>query len=353
MNLRHPANPFRAMLLGIALLGTLGIFGCAGADGSSATDRDSHTEKKPVFHMITHGMPGDPFWSQVQRGWKDACQQFNIDGRYIGVQQDGNVGQMLANLETVVSTGSDGMACVISDQETLETPLRQMIEDGIPVIAVNIKDQRGESNRIPYLTYVGEGSYETGAASAKAVLERFQKITGRPPKHAAFVNHAVGVQCLEDRARGMEDVYTAAGTKFDMIASPSEPSRVQENIRAFVAANEDVEAVHAGASQITHFAVSILKQMNRLGNVNEPFEEGRVYVGGIDMDKQLLEDVRIGDAVATIDQQPYYQGYLAALLLYQYHKYRLIPSSDILTGPYVVDQANAEQRIGQIKALTE
>ena len=324
--------------------------GCAGT-ANSTVDSANDNQAKPVFHLITHGMPGDPFWAQVQRGWAVACKQFGIDGRYIGVRQDGNVGEMLANLETVVATGSDGIACVISDQETLERPLRQAIDTDVPVIAVNIKDLRDDETRIPYLVYVGEGSYETGAASARAVLEEFRDRTGRVPKQATFINHAVSLQCLEERGRGMKDVYEDAGTKFTVVATTFDPSRVQENLRAYLEANPDVEAFHGGASQVAHWAVDILKQMGRIANVNEEFKPGTVFVGGIDMDKQLLEDVKAGDAVATIDQQPYLQGYYAAQLLDQYRKHRLVPSRDILTGPYVVDQANAQQRIEQLETL--
>ena len=69
------------------------------------------------------------------------------------------------------------------------------------------------------------------------------------------------------------------------------------------------------------------------------------------MDEQLLNDIHRGDVIATIDQQPYLQGYLAAVLLFQYHTFGLIPSSEVLTGPFVVDQSNALQRVKQIQSM--
>ena len=332
------------------VIGSL-LLGCSASDTSLPSGADQQPGGSPVFHLVSHAMPSDPFWTLVKKGWEDACQRYEIDGRYLGVRTDGNVGEMLGNLETVVATGSDGIACVITDQQALEAPLRRAIDGGVPVIAVNVHDYREEDRRIPYLTYVGEGSFETGQASAKVVLERFRQLADRPPKHAIYLIHAASIQCLEERGQGMEEVYQQAGTKFTKVACKFDPATTQEALRAFLEANPDVETVHSGCSQVAHWSALMLKKMNRLGNVLKTFEQGRVYVGGIDMDEQLLADISRGDVIATIDQQPYLQGYLSAVLLYQYKNYGLLPSSNILTGPYVVDQANSEQRIRQIQSM--
>ena len=327
------------------------LLGCGQHDASDKSPAGKQNASSRKFHLVTHAMPSDPFWTLVKKGWEDACKRYEIDGRYLGVRTDGNVGEMLGNLETVVATGSDGIACVITDQQALEAPLRRAIKDDVPVIALNVKDYREDEQRIPYLTYVGEGSFETGRASALVVLERFQELASRPPNHAIYLIHATSIQCLEERGLGMEEVYEEAGSKFTKVACKFDPVTTQEALRAFLEANPDVETVHSGCSQVAHWAALMLKKMGRLGNVHEPFEEGQVYVGGIDMDEQLLADISRGDVIATIDQQPYLQGYLAAVLLYQYHTFGLLPSSDILTGPYVVEQSNSEQRIEQIQSM--
>ena len=349
MTLRECFAKQRAAIIGLALSASL--LGCNQAAQTKDQSAGSSDNSPVVFHLVTHAMPSDPFWTLVKKGWEDACLRYDIDGRYLGVRSDGNVGEMLGNLETVIATGSDGIACVITDQQALEPPLRRAIDNGVPVIALNVKDYRSGERRIPYLTYVGEGSFETGEASARVVLDKFQEISDRPPKHAIYLIHATSIQCLEERGLGMEQVYSEVGTKFSKVACKFDPVTTQEALRAYLEANPDVETVHSGCSQVAHWAALMLKKMDRLGNVKESFEEGRVYVGGIDMDEQLLTDILKGDVIATIDQQPYLQGYLGAVLLYQYHTFNLLPSSDILTGPYVVEQSNSEQRISQIQRM--
>jgi simple sugar transport system substrate-binding protein len=317
----------------------------------AAPDKAQANAKKPVFHLVTHGMANDPFWAMAVKGWQDACEQHGIDGRYIGTKSDGNTTEMLRNLQTVLATGSDGIACVITNSSMLDQPLRQAINMGIPVLAVNTADFRAPDKRIPYLMYIGESSFNTGRANAEAVVKKFTELAGRPPKHSMFLLHAPGIQCLEQRGSGMMSVLERVGTKFSKVGCRFDATVTKTSIRSFLQANSDVETVHTAASQIAVWAVQTLRDLGRLGNVNKPFEEGKVYVGGIDIDHDLLSEIQNGNAIATIDQQPYLQGYYSAQTLFFYRNFGMLPSSDILTGPYVVDQDGAQKRIDQLNAI--
>jgi simple sugar transport system substrate-binding protein len=345
MKSKHKTFLGAAIFVVLAILALLPL--AQGCKKQKAQTTTSSPQPKPVFHFLTHGIMGDVFWGTVAKGWNDACTLYGIDGKFVAVRAEDNVAEMLGNLETVVAQGSDAIACVISDPKMLEGPLRQAIAKGTPVIAVNTRDFRTGPDRIPYLVYVGEGSYETGKANAEVVLHRFQAKAGRPPRHAIYMVHAVGVQCLEERGLGMKDVFDKSGTKFTKVACKFNPTTVQEAIRAFLANNPDVDTVHTGCSQVAHWAMEILRQMGKLGNINEPFQEGKIYVGGIDLDEMLLRDILKGDVMVTIDQQPYLQGYMAVVLLHLYHEYHMLPATDILTGPYLVDLANGQQRLEQ------
>lgn len=343
---------FKVLITGcLVLLLVLLPTGCKKQSEQTNPGDAANQGPPPTFHLVTHGIAGEMFWATVAKGWADACALYNIDGKFVPVRMEDNVAEMLGNLETVVAYGSDGIACVISDYKMLEEPLNIAIEKGIPVVAVNTRDFRPDDQRIAYLAYVGEGSYEVGQANAQAVLDKFQQLAGRPPKHAIYMVHAVGVQCVEQRGLGMQDVFDKTGTRFTKVACKFNPVTTQESIRAFIANNPDVETVHSACSLVAHWSMEILQQMGKLGNTNEDFKEGNVYVGGIDMDEMLLKDILRGDVIATIDQQPYLQGYYAAEMLYMYHKYGFLLASDILTGPYVVDQTNAAQRIEQLQLI--
>ena len=57
-------------------------------------------------------------------------------------------------------------------------------------------------------------------------------------------------------------------------------------------------------------------------------------------DEEFILD---GSLIAGIDQSPYSQGYLAAILARQYIDWGLMPYAQILTGPAIVDSSNIEK----------
>ncbi|MEX5300558.1 substrate-binding domain-containing protein, partial [Kocuria sp. CPCC 205292] len=69
-----------------------------------------------------------------------------------------------------------------------------------------------------------------------------------------------------------------------------------------------------------------------------------VAVASFDMNGELAQAVVDGDVLFTIDQQPWLQGYLSVDSLWQHHRgaFRMGGGQPTLTGPAVVDSANAE-----------
>ena len=93
-----------------------------------------------------------------------------------------------------------------------------------------------------------------------------------------------------------------------------------------------------------------MKEMGKLGRTTGPHEEGRIYVGSIDLDPELLQMIAEGECLGTIDEQPYMQGWYAAQLLYHWIKYKFMPGRDISTGPLVVqDRELVDSLIEQAK----
>ena len=61
---------------------------------------------------------------------------------------------------------------------------------------------------------------------------------------------------------------------------------------------------------------------------------------GFDITKAILNNILDGKTIATVDQQPYYQGSFSILQLYLNNKYGLLPC-DINTGGAIIDKTNA------------
>ena len=316
--------------------------GAAGAIGLASTlnfapKAHASGHKKYVIYLNTHGSVDVSFWSACNNGFQAFCKAHNIDGRYVGTIQDGDVAEERANLERIIAAGdADAICQVFTDPEVLEEPSLKAIKRGIPIVAINSKDNR-DPRRIPYLRYVGEDTYQVGRRNATEALNSFKKITGRAPNKSAYLEHVPGIWVLVERGRGMANVLEPEGTKFETVAVTPDPVQTSELVRAYLLQNPDVETFHTGWSRPAVWAIKVLQEMGRLGNVNKPWKKGNVYVTGIDVDEEFLQFIENGDAVGTIDQQVYLQGWYGAAIAYQWITHQFLIDSDIGTGPYFVD----------------
>ena len=66
----------------------------------------------------------------------------------------------------------------------------------------------------------------------------------------------------------------------------------------------------------------------------------KIPAGGFDISKEILDNIKTGDLIAAVDQQPYSQGFYAVTQLALYLKYGLYPSEMDTGGAGLVDKTN-------------
>ena len=81
---------------------------------------------------------------------------------------------------------------------------------------------------------------------------------------------------------------------------------------------------------------------------NSVAAQGRKLTGGaIDVTGDTLTAIKGGQLAFALNQQPFAQGYLPVIYLYQYLKYGVTAGmSDIFTGPAVVNAQNVNSQQG-------
>ncbi len=327
----------RQFITSVTAVGALGTVGCRNTKSSKESDKRGAGLR---LDFVAHGSNADAFWGAQHNGFMDFCEAYGVQGRFLGTRLDGDIGEMLANLDSVLSGPGAGLALPISNAKTFTEPVQQAVDQGIAVVAVNIPDFRQPPDRLPYLRYVGGEPVATGKANARMTVDAFSKLTGRPPKRAVYLNHVPGVEVLDYRGQGMQAVFDAEGTLFDTLVITGDPASAQDTIRAYLRKNPDVETIQTGNSRPAAWAIQLLKEMGMLGRVSGPHEEGQIYVGSIDIDPELLQMIADNECLGTIDEQPYMQGWYAAQMLYHWIKYKFMPGRDISTGPLVVQDRN-------------
>jgi simple sugar transport system substrate-binding protein len=315
---------------------------CGGDDDDEAaatttTEETGQAGSDLTFYSVTHGESGNVFWAIYRNGIRDGGELYGVEVQDLPLEQFSIAGYVDL-LNQAIAAKPDGIFASILDQDAVDAPLRGAIESGIPVVAVNVPDTRDVGERIPYLFYVGGDEEAGGRLTAQRQLQENSGL-----KHAACIIHEPGHTGLEARCRGYTAELTGGGAKVDKLPSSKDATQATEQIKAYLQKNTDVDAIFGVGPQPATFALQALDELGK---------KGQVLVSAYDMTEELLTEIDGGNLVSTIDQQQYLQGYEPIHWLKQHieHGFVMAPGVDMLTGPALVDKANAAQVAEGVKA---
>jgi simple sugar transport system substrate-binding protein len=335
----------RGLLKGAAVGGAaLSLPAIAAACGGNEEEAaETATQPTPVgqktgltFYSVTHGESGNVFWAIYRNGIRDGAKVFGAEVKDLPLEQFAVAGYVDL-LNQAIAAQPDGMFVTILDQNAVDEPLRNAIDSGIPVIAVNVPDTRPPEERIPYLFYVG-GDEEAGGR-----LTAQRQLAEGDVKHAVCIIHEPGHTGLEARCRGYDAELTAARAQVDKLPSSKDATQATEQIKGFLQTNADVDAIFGVGPQPATFALQALDELGK---------KGQVMVSAYDMTEDLLTEIDAGNLISTIDQQQYLQSYepINWLTLHIQHGFVLAPGVDLLTGPALVDKSNSAKVAEGVKA---
>ncbi|WP_352428969.1 sugar ABC transporter substrate-binding protein [Thermoflexus sp.] len=319
----------RRMLHGLLVVLAMAL--ALGACAPAAPPTPAPAKKEFTFYIVSHGGPADPFWGVVIKGMNEAAQRYPVEAKYFGPEKF-SIQELVNLLNSAIAAKPDGLAVTITDPKALDEPLRRAIQQGIPVIAINVADPRPEGERIPYLFYIGMDEYLGGLRAAQRML------AVRTPKRAVCAIHEVGHVGLEARCQGFLDGMKEKNVPVEKLDIGTDPTKAVEALKAYFTRNPDTDALLTLGPLGTDPAVKFLKENNLVG---------KVLHGTFDLHPGTLSAIQEGVTLFAIDQQQYLQGYMAVTWLYLYKKYGLRPANDVLTGPSFVDKDN----VGLVEAL--
>ncbi len=281
------------------------------------------------FYVVTHGGPADPFWGVVMKGAEDAGEEFGVDVTYLGPEKF-SVQKLVDMVETAVAADPEGLVVTITDVRALDQPLKDAIKKGIPVVAINVPDPRPFDKAIPYLAYVGADDYQVGIEAAKRILQEFE---GEKPKNAVILVHEVGNAGLESRAKGFTEIFSEQGIPVEKLAGTPNATQNYQALDAYLTRKPETDVVFTLGPLGAHPTLKLFEDKDLFGTIK---------LAGVDLSETMIDAIKAGQMLFTVEQQQYLQGYLPINLLILYNKYGLIPHDDILTGPAIVDKDNVE-----------
>lgn len=316
------------------MLTALAVCAFTGMQSADAADSCDGRPKHTIYYA-THAIP-DPFWEILKRGAEKGAADACLDFKWT---QDVtfSVQTTIERMETAIAEKPDMLVITATDAQAMRPTLERAKEAGIPVIAVNVADPAPKLERVPYLIYIGADQYQIGVAGANEVLAK-----GKPELAACF-NAFPGHVGLELLCKGWADTFDAAGVKAEQIDASGSATDAEAALSAYLTRNTNLGALFTVSDAENNFGVALatLKKANLIGKVD---------LVTFNASASVRDAIKTGEVLAGIDQQGFLQGYLPAILARGYLDAGLMPGSDILTGPGVVNKSNIEAVIAGAEA---
>jgi simple sugar transport system substrate-binding protein len=293
----------------LSACGSSNTSSASGSSGGSDSVFGSHPNYK--FVVVNH-VTTNPFFTPTQYGAADACSLLGCSYQWTG-SESSNVNQMVDSINTAVTGGADGIAVALIDLHAFNGPVEQAIKAGIPVVAYNA-DAPGNAR----LSYIGQDLKKAG----EEMGERIVAAVGSGD--VALFIATPGSANLQPRIEGAAKAIKASGkpiTVHEVATGAAVPGELS-TIEAYWTGHKETKGMYAVDGGSTE---SLAKVMQKFGLA------GKVKAGGFDLTEATQKLLQEGDIEFTIDQQPYLQGFLPILQLFQYKV------SGTLTGPAEVD----------------
>ncbi len=306
----------RSALTGIAA-GSVGtLLGACGSSASSSSGATAVFGSAPTYKFVfVNHVTTNSFFVPTQYGIQDACKLLGCSYEWTGSESE-NIDQMVNAINTAVSSGADGIAVSLISKTAFNVPIENALKAGIPVIAYNADAPSPPNKR---LSYVGQDLKRAG----ELMGERIVAAVGSGDVVIFTAN--AGSANLQPRLEGAEIAIKASGApiKLTTIVTGSLESGEKTAIEAYWTGHPETKGMYAVDGGDTAELAGV---MQKLG-----LNAKGVKAGGFDLTEKTQKLLHEGYIEFTIDQQPYLQGFLPILQLFQWH------DSGSLTGPAEVD----------------
>lgn len=305
---------------------------------AEATEAETASDPDGLDYDITfiiYAGPEVEFFVPVVNGAEEAAEQFGVSLNVQYAEEDNTQQNNL--IESAIATGSDGIAVSIQDNDAFTDTICEARDAGIPVVSFNVDASEG-----PVLdcrmAFMGQDFVETGYIIGQRMIEEHGIGEGDlvfAPVEAPEAVYAV--QRYEGLQRALEEV----GAESELVGTGFNLADVQTTIVQYLLGQPDTAAIVAlGSAPLTVAPAAVSE-----AGVDIP-------IGGFDLTDEIISSIQDGTITATVDQQPFSQGYYAVAQLVLNLEYGLFPSNMNTGGTGLVDETNVDivaELVGEIR----
>ncbi len=288
-------------------------------------------QEKFKITFINYTDPSVEFFVPVEQGAKDAAEMFGVD---MDIQY-GNSDPVTQNnlIETAIANQVDGIAVMIQDDTAFDETICKAMEAGIAVVSLNVDDSEGAAGNCR-MAFMGQDFVATGYLIGQRMIADHGIVAGDlvfAPVEAPEAVYAV------QRAEGLKKAMDEIGATADVVGVGFNLADAQTTEVQYLLGHPETKAIVGLGSVPLTVAPAAVSEAGM-----------DIPIGGFDLTAEIIAGIEDGTITATVDQQPYSQGFYAVTQLVLYLKYGLYPSDMDTGGLGLVDASN----VAKVKELT-
>ena len=304
----------RNRLLAAVAAVTLGVF--VAQPGQAKLDDDNVD-----VTLIVHCCPGNVFFEPVMFGAREAAELFNVN---LDIQNaEGDPQRQINIIETAIANRQDGVVPMISVEDAMIEVIAKAREAGMAVISSNIDDPDTARQ-----AFVGQDFIASGYIIGSRMIAEHGLKEG---DHCVAPVEFPDLIYAGERYQGVKNALDPAGITSEMIGTGDQVAENLNIVAEYLLANPDTDC----AIGLGNIPTSVLPQA-----AEEAGLDG-LPNGGFDVNPRIMENINAGLTTATMDQQPFWQGFLPVMFIAYQVRYNLAPGG-VDTGNGVVDASNAQ-----------
>jgi len=276
------------------------------------------------FTMIIYGTSGNPFWAKVVSGAKETAAAIGVS---VDFQYADNEPEKQNNIiETAIANKVNGIGMIINLDDAYDKTVKAAMDAGIPVVAYNIDDSKGPEGN-SRMAFIGQDFKTAGYLITKRLIKKYG--INSSDHVVCPVEHPEAVYA-EMRFAGVKRALDEVGASYEVLDTAAVSLEDTLNkLTQYLVGHPETDAILAMGGMPMEMAPQAAEEAGM-----------DIPNAGFDITKTIINNILEGKSLATVDQQPYYQGAYTVMQLYLNNKYGLLPC-DINTGGAIIDKGNA------------
>jgi ABC-type sugar transport system substrate-binding protein len=297
-----------------------GAVGAAAMIAGMAMVAPARADEPIKVTFIDADKAGNPFFSPIRKGTADAGKEYGVDVDFQYADLD--PAKLNDIVETAINNKVQGIVVQMYTPGAYKTSLEHARQAGITVISFNIDDPSETEHK-----YVGQDLEGAGYKIGQYLIAQAKLKKG---DHVVAAAGDVNASDLGLRYKGVAKALSDAEMTSELIAGSFVAAQSQTLISQYLIGHPETNAVVGLDAVDTGAAPAAVADAGL-----------KIPTVGFDVTPIIVDNIRKGLTLGSVDQQPYLQGFLPIEMIALKAKYGLSPFS-VDTGDAIVDKSGVD-----------